>query len=98
MSDAIIVALISGAISLVGIWASHKAATNKLTQELEKQQAVTNEQIRSMKEVIREHNHYAKLFAESMPVVKEQIKVINHRLEDLERTKEREREQSAPRR
>ena len=100
MTEAIIVALISGAISLIGILLSHKAATDKLSHELDKQQAVIGTRIDLMKEDIREHNHYAKLFAESMPVVKEQIKVINHRIDDLERAEEnkRAREQSAPRR
>lgn len=85
MTEAILTALISGGISLIGILLSHKAATDKLTSELDKQQAVIGEQIKVMQEDIREHNHYAKLFAESMPVVKEQIKVINHRIDDLEK-------------
>lgn len=85
MTEAIIVAVITSAVSLIGILLTHKAATDKLTSELDKQQAVIGEQIKVMQEDIREHNHYAKLFAESMPVVKEQIKTIDHRLKDLER-------------
>lgn len=84
MSEAIIVALISGGISLIGIVASYKAATNKVQNQLEIQQAVMKTEMSAIKEDVKEHNHYAKLFAESMPVVQEQIKVINHRIEDLE--------------
>ena len=85
MSESIIVALISGAITLLGVVMSYKTATDKMQHSLEIQQAVFQTEIKTMKEDIKEHNHYAKLFGESMPVVQEQIKVINHRIEDLER-------------
>lgn len=84
MTEAVIVALISGAISLIGIIVSYKAATSKVTQTMEIQLAVMRAEIEIMKSDIKEHNHYAKMFAESMPVAQEQIKVINHRLADLE--------------
>lgn len=84
MSDAIIVALISGSISLIGIVVSYKTATMKVQHQLEVQQSVMQTEISAIKEDVKEHNHYAKLFAESMPVVREQIKVINHRIDDLE--------------
>lgn len=85
MSESIIVALISGAITLLGVVMSYKTATDKMQHSLEIQQAVFQTEIKTMKEDIKEHNHYAKLFGESMPVVQEQIKVINHRIDDLER-------------
>jgi hypothetical protein len=37
-----------------------------------------------MKEDIRSHNHYAKLFNENIPVIKEKLSVANHRIEDIE--------------
>lgn len=84
MSDTVIVGLISGVITLVGVFVSYITATNKVEKTLEIQQAVFQEQVKEMKADIKEHNHYAKLFSESMPVVQEQIKVINHRIADLE--------------
>ena len=45
-----------------------------------KTQAVMNEKIMELTREVREHNNFAK----RMPVVEEQIKVINHRIEDLE--------------
>ncbi len=90
MSEAVIVALISGGISLIGIVVSYKAATNKVQNKLEIQQAVMKTEMTAIKEDVKEHNHYAKLFAESMPVVQEQIKVINHRIEDLEHLTQRQ--------
>lgn len=38
--------------------------------------------IEQLEKKVDKHNH----FAERMPVVEEQIKVINHRVEDLERS------------
>lgn len=47
---------------------------------MEKKQAVTDEKIEELTREVRKHNN----FAERMPVVEEQIKVINHRVKDLE--------------
>ena len=65
----IIVALITGGITLVGVMISNQ-----------KCQAVTDTKLEELTREVREHNH----FAQRMPVVEEQIKVINHRIEDLE--------------
>ena len=43
-------------------------------------QAVTDTKIEELTREVRKHNG----FAERMPVVEEQVKVINHRLSDLE--------------
>ena len=56
-------------------------ADAKLEARLEKYQAVTDTKIEELTREVRAHNH----FAERMPVVEEQIKVINHRLTSLER-------------
>ena len=65
----IIVALITGGITLVGVLLSNQKA-----------QAVTETKIEELTREVREHNN----FARRVPVVEEQIKVINHRIEDLE--------------
>lgn len=85
MSDAIIVALISGGISLLGILLSHKATVDKVQHNMEIQQAILQTKMDGMQKDIEEHNHYAKLFNENIPVIREQIKVANHRIDDLER-------------
>jgi len=69
MSEAIIVAIITGSITLLGV-----LITNSRTQ------AVMETKVDELTREVREHNG----FARRMPVVEEQIKVINHRLEDLE--------------
>nr|WP_283244993.1 hypothetical protein [Gehongia tenuis] len=41
---------------------------------------MTNYRLQQLEKKVNEHNQYAR----RMPVVEEQIKVVNHRLEDLE--------------
>lgn len=65
----IIVALITGGVTLAGVLISNQKA-----------QAVTETRLDELTREVREHNN----FARRMPVVEEQIKVINHRIEDLE--------------
>ena len=80
MSEAIIVALITGSLSLVGVVISNLAAARKNASVLQTQQAVTDTKIEDLTREVRAHNH----FAQRRPVVEEQIKVINHRISDLE--------------
>ena len=80
MSDAIIVALITGGLSLIGVLISNSRAAQNMDAKLEKQQAITDTKLDELTREVREHNN----FARRMPVVEEQIKVINHRIEDLE--------------
>lgn len=81
MSDAIVVALISGGLSLAGVIISNFTAARKTANSIQTSQAVTDTKIEELTREVREHNG----FARRMPVVEEQIKVINHRLADLER-------------
>ncbi len=81
MSEAIVVALISGALSLAGVVISNFTTARKTAVGIQTAQAVTDTKIDELTREVREHNG----FARRMPVVEEQIKVINHRLTDLER-------------
>ena len=69
MPDTIITALITGGITLLGVLISNSKA-----------QAVTETRLDELAREVREHNNFAK----RMPVVEEKIKVINHRIDDLE--------------
>lgn len=80
MSEAIIVALVTGGLSLLGIIYSSNKTAQAMDSKLDKQQAVMETKIDELTREVREHNNFAK----RMPVVEEQIKVINHRIEDLE--------------
>lgn len=85
MDSSIIVSIISAAVTIITVIINTKASNRELTHKLETQQAVTETKIDSLTSEVREHNN----FARRMPVVEEQIKVINHRLEDLERENQR---------
>ena len=78
--EAIIVALITGGLSLLGVIFSNSNSNRRVEAKLEKAQAVTDTKIEELTREVREHNN----FARRMPVVEEQIKVINHRIGDLE--------------
>lgn len=80
MSEAILVALITGGLSLAGVVITCLATAKKNETAMKVAQAVTYTKITELTREVRQHNN----FAQRMPVVEEQIKVINHRLEDLE--------------
>ena len=82
MTDAIAVALITGGLSLVGVVITCLATAKKSETTIKVSQAVTDTKIQELTREVRLHNN----FAQRMPVVEEQIKVINHRLTDLERS------------
>ena len=65
----IIVAIITGSITLVGVLLANQ-----------KTQAVMETRIDELTREVREHNN----FAHRVPVLEEQMKVANHRIDDLE--------------
>lgn len=70
MTETIICALISGGITLAGVLIANSRS-----------QAVTETRLEELTREVREHNN----FAQRVPVIEEQIRVANHRIEDLER-------------
>lgn len=82
MTEAIIVALITGGLSLVGVVITCQANAKKTNTAVQVSQAVTETKIDELTREVRLHNN----FARRVPVMEEQIKVINHRLADLEHT------------
>ena len=81
MSESILVALITGGMSLLGVVITNFAAARKNEAAIRTAQAVTDAKLETLTREVRDHNQ----FARRMPVVEEQIKVINHRIGDLER-------------
>ena len=79
--ETIITAIITGGLSLIGVVFSNISSNKKIQIQLNTQQAVMDTKIDELTREVREHNH----FAHRIPVVEEQIKVINHRIEDLEK-------------
>lgn len=69
MVESVVVAIITGVLTLIGVIISNN-----------KSQAVMEERVDELTREVREHNN----FARRVPVVEEQVKVINHRIADLE--------------
>lgn len=70
MTETIVCALITGGLTLLGVLIANS-----------KQQAITDTKLDELTREVREHNS----FAQRVPVIEEQIKVINHRIADLEK-------------
>ena len=83
MSEAILVAIITGSLSLVGVTVADMRAAQSMDAKLDKQQAITETNLEELTREVRAHNN----FAQRVPVMEEQIKVVNHRIADLEQQK-----------
>lgn len=81
MSEAIIVALITGVLGLLGTVYANNRTAQSMDAKLDKQQAVTETKLEELTREVLAHNN----FAQRIPVLEEQIKVANHRIEDLEK-------------
>lgn len=89
MSETIIVAIITGGLSLLGVIVTSSKTAKEVETKLEKQQAVTDTKLEELTREVRAHNN----FAQRVPILEEQMKVANHRITDLE-ANEHERERS----
>lgn len=78
--EAIITAIISGGLALIGVIFSNMSSNKKIESQLKTQQAVFDTKLEELTREVRLHNN----FAQRVPVIEEQIKVINHRINDLE--------------
>ena len=90
MSEAIVVAIITGGISLIGSIISAQRSTREMQNRVDTRLAVMESKITELTREVREHNG----FARRMPVVEEQIKVINHCISDLEKKEEKHEHQA----
>lgn len=74
--ETILSAVIAGAVTLIGVLIANSRS-----------QAVTDTKLEELTREVREHNN----FARRVPVLEEQIKVVNHRIVDLEEIAKEER-------
>lgn len=79
--ESIIVAIITGGLSLIGVVFSNMSSNKQIKSTLNIQQAVTETKLEDLTREVRAHNN----FAQRIPVLEEQMKVANHRISDLER-------------
>ena len=82
---AILAAIITGGLSLVGVILSNRAASSRMQAQLEKQQAVTDAKLEELTREVRAHNN----FAQRVPVLETKLKSDEHRIADLEKQTER---------
>lgn len=78
MSDAVIVALVTGAFSIVSAVITGVITSNKSVHQMEISRAVTDTKIEELTREVRAHNN----FAQRMPVVESEIKEIKRRIEE----------------
>lgn len=79
--EVIVSTAITGVLSLLGVLFTNIASNRKIEHKLETQQAVTDTKIEELTREVRMHNN----FAQRVPILEEQMKVANHRIEDLEK-------------
>ncbi len=79
--ESIIASAITGGLALIGVVITNLSNNKKIENKLTTQQAVTDTKIDELTREVRAHNN----FAQRVPVLEEQMKVANHRIDDLER-------------
>lgn len=84
MTEAILVALITGGLSLIGVVATCLTTYRKTQAAAQVAQAVTDLKLEELTREVREHNNFAK----RMPVVEHELKVLGHRITVLEGRKQ----------
>ncbi len=78
--ESIITAIITGGLALLGVIVTNMQSNKKIESQLTTAQAVTDCKIEELTREVREHNN----FARRVPVLEEQMKVANHRIQDVE--------------
>lgn len=82
--EAIIVAIITGTFSLIGSIIAIVSTTRNQAKEMDKKLAVMESKMDDMKEDIKSHNQYAKMFSENVPAIKQHMIDVDRRLGVLE--------------
>lgn len=80
MTEAIVVALITGGLTLIGVIITCITTSNKTESAIRINQAVTDTKLNALTEEVRKHNN----FAQRMPAVEQRIESLEHRMDKLE--------------
>ena len=80
MPEAVLVALITGGLTLIGVWIQNRSTINQIIAEQDKRQAVMESKLEELTREVRAHNG----FAQRLPVVESQITNLIKRVEKLE--------------
>ena len=74
--ESILVALITGGLSLIGVVISNISSNRRVEANLKTAQAVTDTKLEELTREVREHNG----FAHRIPVLEEKVKSLERRL------------------
>nr|DAE25660.1 MAG TPA: hypothetical protein [Siphoviridae sp. ctdm01]DAO71109.1 MAG TPA: hypothetical protein [Caudoviricetes sp.]DAU68141.1 MAG TPA: hypothetical protein [Caudoviricetes sp.] len=80
MTNEILVALITGGLSFLGVVVTNVSNNRKIQSDMKTQQAVTDTKIDELTREVRQHNN----FAQRVPVLENKVQVADHRIRDLE--------------
>ena len=76
MDTSIIVALITGGLSLISVYLTVRAGNQRIMSELDKHEAIQDERISELTREVRKHNS----FAEKIPVLENRITNVEHQI------------------
>lgn len=79
--------VVTAIASVLAVYMSNKKANTEMLQHMEVNDAVRDEKIEELTREVRRHNNFAERMPEiegDIKVINEQIKVVNHRLNNLE--------------
>ena len=85
MTDTILAVVISSGVSLLISVLTIISQNRKTQSEMHESIAIIKNEMGGMKEDIRSHNQYAKMFSENIPAIKQHMSDIDRRLDNIER-------------
>lgn len=80
MSEGIVIAIITGVLTLIGTIITVIIGNNKSLAAMDKNQAVTDTKLDALTEEVKRHNN----FAQRIPVIENQIQNLDTRVSKLE--------------
>ena len=75
----IVVSIITGILTLVGVIVSNIGSNRKMENQLELHQAVTETKLENLTEEVRKHNN----FASRVPIIERDIEYLKHEVDDI---------------
>ena len=93
MDNSIIVALITAGLPILGtvitVYAANKKQTDEMDKKMDVKDAALNVKLKYIDSQLEEHNNYAKMYHETIPVIQAHLETIDEKLEYILNRKER---------
>ena len=81
MDSAIIVSIVSGALSLTGIIITNVSSNRKIEHQLEIHQAVTETKLENLTDEVRKHNN----FATRVPIIEHDVEYLKNEVAGIKK-------------